>query len=746
MSPAAHEVLDAHARERLAGLATGPVDLPAELPDRLAAEDALGLFDSQLASRHLDLAARWLRARGRGYYTIGSSGHEGNAAVAAALRADDPALLHYRSGAFYLERARRAAAAGLEVGGGPIDGVRDVALGLVAATDEPISGGRHKVFGRHELAVIPQTSTIASHLPRTVGVAFAIGRAARLGVDCPWPADAVAVCSQGDASVNHSTATGAINAAVQVGYRGLPMPLLIVCEDNGLGISVPTPEGWVAHAFADRPGLRYFAADGSDLAQTWTVARDAAAFVREQRRPAFLHLRTVRLMGHAGTDLESAYRRPAQLQADLARDPLLGTARLLVGAGVLSPAQALERYEATGERVRATLLEATDRPELATAEAVMAPLAPRRPDAVAAEVARMAERVAAGQGAAADQDTPSLTLAQTINRCLRDVLTAYGTALVFGEDVGAKGGVYGVTKGLAKKFGTARVFDTLLDEQTILGLALGAGVSGLLPIPEVQYLAYLHNAEDQLRGEAATLPFFSAGQYRNPMVVRVAGYGYQKGFGGHFHNDNAVGVLRDVPGLVIASPARPDDAAAMLRSCVAAARVDGSVSVFLEPIALYHSTDLYAGGDGAWTCPWVGPAGWAEGHVPIGRGRVHGEGSDLTIVTFGNGVPMGLRVAKRLAADGVGVRVLDLRWLAPLPVEDLVAAATATGRVLVVDETRATGGVSEGVFAALVDAGYSGRLARVAAKDSFIPLGDAANLVLVSEGEVDVAARALLAR
>ena len=132
---------------------------------------------------------------------------------------------------------------------------------------------------------------------------------------------------------------------------------------------------------------------------------------------------------------------------------------------------------------------------------------------------------------------------------------------MFGEDVARKGGVYGVTKGLHGAFGAGRVFDSLLDEQSILGLALGAGLAGLLPVPEIQYLAYLHNAADQLRGEAATLSFFSQGQYRNPMVLRIAGLAYQKGFGGHFHNDNAVGALRDIPGLIIACPARPDDAA-----------------------------------------------------------------------------------------------------------------------------------------------------------------------------------------
>ena len=255
-------------------------------------------------------------------------------------------------------------------------------------------------------------------------------------------------------------------------------------------------------------------------------------------------------------------------------------------------------------------------------------------------------------------------------------------------------------------------------------------------MPEIQYLAYLHNAEDQLRGEAATLQFFSQGRYRNGMVVRVAGLGYQRGFGGHFHNDDAVGVLRDVPGLVIASPGRPDDAAAMLRTCLESARVDGVVCVFLEPIALYHTRDLYEEGDEGWLAP-------AAGEAPLGAGRVHGDGSDLTIVTWANGLRLSLRAARRLEARGIRARVLDLRWLAPLPVDDLLREAGATGRVLVVDETRRTGGVSEGVVTALVDAGFDGRIARVASKDSFIPLGDASGLVLVSQHEIEQAALSL---
>ncbi|STZ73393.1 branched-chain alpha-keto acid dehydrogenase E1 component [Mycolicibacterium fortuitum] len=523
--------IDAHFTASVSALTTpdsGPLR-PLELPN------ALQLFDAQLGSRHLDLAARWLRSQGKGFYTIGSSGHEGNAAVAAALRPTDPALLHYRSGGFYLARAAQVAGT---------DPLRDVLLGLVAATAEPISGGRHKVFGRHDLNIIPQTSTIASHLPRSVGVAFSIARTRKLGVPCCWPADAVTVCSFGDASANHSTTVGAVNAALHATYQGLPMPLLFVCEDNGLGISTPTPRGWIAHAYGNREGLKYFAADGCDLVDVAETARAAADWVRRERKPAFLHLRTVRLMGHAGSDYEQAYRPAADIVADYDRDPVLATARTLVAQGVLSPQQALQRYEDKRAEVMDLAREVGERPQLDSAGAVMQPLRETLDDARTVSVIGPGER-----------GGPPLTLALAINRALHEILQVHPEAMVFGEDVARKGGVYGVTRGLQAAAGPARVFDTLLDEQTILGLALGSGVSGLVPIPEIQYLAYLHNAADQIRGEGATLQFFSNRQYRNPMVVRIAGYGYQKGFGGHFHNDNSIAAIRDIPGW--SSPHRP---------------------------------------------------------------------------------------------------------------------------------------------------------------------------------------------
>ncbi|HYZ68739.1 MAG TPA: thiamine pyrophosphate-dependent enzyme [Mycobacterium sp.] len=711
----------------LSGSAVGERSARRVLRDGLSltVDECLTLFDAQLGSRHLDLAARWLRSKGKGYYTIGSSGHEGNAVVAAALRPTDPALLHYRSGGFFLARAA-------QVGGR--DPLRDVLLGLVAATEEPIGGGRHKVFGRGDLNIIPQTSTIASHLPRAVGVAFSIARTRKLGVACPWPDDAITVCSFGDASVNHSTAVGAINTALHSAYQGVPMPLLFVCEDNGIGISVKTPRRWIEHTYGNRDGLAYFDADSWDVAATFAAAAAAASWVRTHRRPAFLHLRMVRLMGHAGSDYEPAYRSPAEIAAEYDRDPVLCTAKALIDAGVLTAHEVLDRYEAKRADVIELAEEVSSAPQLDSAAAVMRPLRDALEDAAAAAPESLAATVRS-----CEPDAP-LTLAWAINRALHDILDRYPEAMIFGEDVARKGGVYGVTRGLLGKSSSARVFDTLLDEQSILGLALGAGVSGLLPIPEIQYLAYFHNAADQIRGEGATLQFFSNRHYRNPMVVRVAGYGYQKGFGGHFHNDDSIAAIRDIPGVVIASPARPDDAAAMLHTCAAAAKAAGVVCVFLEPIALYHTRDLHEDGDDGWL------AAYPAAGVPIGRARTYGQGRDLTILTFGNGLRMSLRAARRLESVGIGTRVVDLRWLAPLPVADMVREANVTGRVLLVDETRATGGVGEGVLAELLAHGYTGALDRVASKDSFIPLGDAALHVLLSEEEIEAAAVKLAGR
>ncbi|MBG0565737.1 transketolase C-terminal domain-containing protein [Actinoplanes aureus] len=688
------------------------------------------IFDAQLAARHLDLAARWLRSFNEGFHTTASAGHEGNAAVAAALRGDDPALLHYRSAAFYCVRSAQRPD---DVGGDPVrrleDAAGDVLRGVVASVRDPITGGRDKLFGSTELHLVPAVSTPGAHLPRAVGLASALTR----GGTTPWPEDAIVMASFGDAGAAGPGASAALHAAGWHERAGLHLPLLLVCEDNGPGSA--DPENWTAAALRGRPGLRYSYADGCDLAATYEAAVDAAEFVRRERRPALLHLATVRLLGQPGDPDPGS---------DLDRDPLVGTARLLVDAGLLAPDEVITRYDEVGWQVRKAAEEVLGEPKLVSVGEIVASLAPRRPLRVAHAVTEAADR-AAGPGAAARQQAfggnlpeqaGPMTLAQTLDATLTDALAGNPDLLVFGP-AATRSGLRG-----------DRVFDTLPDATTILGLALGAGTAGRLPVAELAGLSDLHEAAAQLRGEAATMSFLSAGAYRNPMVLRVPAFAQPFGLGGHVVNDNSVAVLRDVPGLVVAVPSRPEDAAPMLRSCLAAAEVDRTVCVFLEPVALYQTRDLYQQGDNEWLAPYPAPETWAGGHVPIGRARIYGLGTtqDLTIVTYGNGVRMALRVATQLAADGYGSRVVDLRWLNPLPAADLVREASATGRVLIVDETRRSGGVGEGVLAALVDGAFVGSVRRVAAADAPVPLGPAAQQVLVGEDAITQGAHTLLAR
>ena len=225
-----------------------------------------------------------------------------------------------------------------------------------------------------DLHIVPQTSTIGSHLPRAVGLGYSLGLAAALGRTTPWPADAIVLCSFGDASVNHSTVTGALNAASYLAHRGLPCPVLFVCEDNRIGISTPSPDDWPAAMLRSLPGVAYVRADGADPPSLLERAAQAVDEVRESRRPAVLHLDVVRLMGHAGSDVESAYRSGREIAADYERDPLLATARCLLAAGHAGAGEVLDRYEAVRGQVMAQAERVLDEPHLSSADEVMSPL------------------------------------------------------------------------------------------------------------------------------------------------------------------------------------------------------------------------------------------------------------------------------------------------------------------------------------------------------------------------------------
>ncbi|MCB1050509.1 MAG: MFS transporter [Acidobacteria bacterium] len=692
---------------------------------------AVGLIECQMSSRWLDFVARELKAEGESFYTIGSSGHEGNAMVGMCADVEDMAFLHYRSGGFVMARARQVA------GQTPIF---DTCLSLTASSEDPISGGRHKVWGSKTLNIPPQTSTIASHLPKAMGYAFFLDRRHPLDLEVGPEREAIAICTFGDASSNHSTAVGAINAAAWAAYQNIPMPVLFVCEDNGIGISVHTPPGWVAANYQNRAGLKYFRASGLDFRSGFGPVQEAIRYCRERRRPVFLHLETVRMLGHAGSDVESVYNTTEFVEAQEAKDPLLKSAERLMEAGVLSPEELMAMYENIAEQVRAAGREATQRPKHMTAETVVKPLEPDYSELNLKSASIPTEtRREHFNGTLPEEQRPR-HLAQHINWALHDLFLAQDDLFLFGEDVARKGGVYNVTTQLFQQFGAGRVFNSLLDEQAILGLAMGAGHLGLLPMPEIQYLAYVHNALDQLRGEACSLGFFSENRFQNPMVVRIAGFAYQKGFGGHFHNDNSFAALRDIPSLIMVTASNGPDAARLLRTSVQMAKQFGSVVVFIEPIALYMTKDLVENGD--YLAPYPPP----DALMPFGESGFYGEpDAPLLIISYANGTYLSRQAAHDLAQQGIKTQILDLRFLKPLNVGGICAAARGKKGVLIVDECRKTGSISEEIMTHLEEQLGSEKpvVQRIYGHDTYIPLGRAWEYVLPSRESIVAATHKL---
>ncbi|MGI0115485.1 thiamine pyrophosphate-dependent enzyme [Zooshikella sp. RANM57] len=684
------------------------------------------MFHSQLLSRLLDLKARQMQQQGQGFYTIGSAGHEGNVVLGQLLGLQDILFLHYRSGALFMQRSK------LLPDSTPL---YDMLLAFAASAEDPIAGGRHKVFGSLPLNIPPQTSTIASHLPKAVGTAYSIPLHKQLNSQGVLAGDALVMCSFGDASLNHSTAQGALNTAAWIHYRHLPLPLLFVCEDNGLGISVKTPNDWVAMSCKQRPGIKYFYADSLDMLAAYQVSIKAVNYVRRYRRPALLHLKAIRLYGHAGSDAQTSYLSPQEIQRQEQQDPLLYSARIVRDLNILSAQEIIAGCQQYWDQISRVAQEVVKRPKLTSRQQVMSTITACSQLRSTPDLPSEAERKSlfGNEWRQLSQPQP---LNKLLNYALADLLLQYPQIVICGEDVGKKGGVYGVTSRLQQKFGPARVMDALLDEQSILGLAIGLAHNGFLPIAEIQFLAYLHNAEDQLRGEASTLAFFSQGQFTNPMVIRIAGLAYQRGFGGHFHNDNSLAVLRDIPGLVIACPANGADAVAMLRRAVAYAWQQQRVVVFIEPIALYTTKDLHQAGDNLWAFPYPEPA--TNKVIEIGEFGVYGNKAPIAIISYGNGVRLAQQAARILEQqDGLPIKLIDLRWLAPIRAEALVKEIQDCSHILIVDECRQTGSISEQLVTLFVEQLQPLPVVeRLTAADSFIPLGPAANLVLPQCDEI----------
>lgn len=401
---------------------------------------------------------------------------------------------------------------------------------------------------------------------------------------------------------------------------------------------------------------------------------------------------------------------------------------MLVEEQMMTQTDVVELYEQNRSEINDKAAEVIKIPRLNSAAEIMNSLIPPKMSSSLSDRYIDEQKRKVIFAGAYHQLSQKRNLSQLINFALTDLMITYPNMVVFGEDVGKKGGVYRVTADLQARFGKRRVFDTLLDETTILGTAIGFAHNGFIPVPEIQFLAYLHNAEDQLRGEAATLSFFSNGQYQNPMVIRIAALAYQKGFGGHFHNDNSIAVLRDLPGVIVVCPSNGEDAVKLLRCCLKLAD-EGRICIFLEPIALYMTKDLHVTGDNRWlfSYPLLGE------EIILGEVGIWGEG-DLVIITYANGYYLSRQAALiLLEKHNLSVKIIDLRWLSPLPKSAILKETQDAKKILIVDEGRKSASISEGLCTFLMEELHPLPLVkRLTGEDCFIPLGTSWQYLLPS--------------
>ena len=409
----------------------------------------------------------------------------------------------------------------------------DLLLSFMAAKEDPISGGRHKVIGSGDLFIPPQTSTIGSHLPKAVGAALSIGKAQALGLQSHWPEDSVVLCSFGDASANHSTALGAINTACWWAYQQGAMPLVLFCEDNGIGISVKTPKDWIQKNFSQRPALLYLECDGLNVLDVYGTCQKAESYARQRKRPVFIRMKTVRLLGHAGSDVESNYHSMEQIKATEAQDPLLHTARLLMENQVLSSEEILKLYEGIHQRVGHVAKEVLNCGHLETREEVSASLTA----CVKANPPRLKASLKEREKILGEEfkklSNPQ-HMAKLINWGLTDLMIQYPNTLVFGEDVAEKGGVYHVTHQLKERFGSKRVFNSPLDEQSILGGAIGLAHNNCYSPPGDSVFGLCSQCRGSDSGGGGHFSFFLQGAVHQSHGDSGGGFGLPKRFWGAF--------------------------------------------------------------------------------------------------------------------------------------------------------------------------------------------------------------------